>query len=196
MLDDINRFEDTNPEQDNLDSDTYTDEDYYNDFVVDHPDFTKKPKLISQRISLREMSDMVAKHTRYKPHEALDILTGLVAVMNNEFDNGRDFVFGELFSVGLYKPKPRRLYDHRMQGFKISSARPRLRITTTEAYSTYLRYAIHAPVNYLPPTDMRNGWYSRAKFTELLTTAQQKCKQEQDRRDAKANASVDKPSNE
>jgi hypothetical protein len=170
--------EQTNPDE-------YTDQEYYEDFVADHPDFIKDSKLVSQRITIKEMSRLVARHSRYKPHEAEDILQALVEVMNIELDKGRDVVFGDLFSVGLYKPKPRRLYDHRLQGFKQSSARPRLRITTSQAYTTYLRYAIHAPVNYMPPTDMRKGWYSRAEFTALLEAATKQCNEEQARRDAK-----------
>lgn len=145
----------------------YTPEEFYEDFIKDseirvNPSNTK---VLTQRISKKELLQLVSKACRHPAHAVEDVLGGLWGVLNQQLEQGREIDFGGIFTARLYKPFPRRLWDNNKQGFKVSSARPRLKLVPTDAYSRYLWKGIHCPVNYLPPEKLRNQDKSKEEFT-------------------------------
>lgn len=166
----------------------YTNEEFAQDFLLDNPEpdyieDIKSQKFITQRVWLKELSKLVARKARYKQYEAEDILKALFEVINEQIELGRDIQFGDLFSIGMYKPKPRRLFDFETQGFKMSSARPRLRLTPNWKYRQYLERGLHSPVCHFPSESMREGtWVNREKFTKTLKAAIDQYEQEVQRR--------------
>jgi hypothetical protein len=159
----------------------YSDEEFYEEFIKD----SQKPlqrKLLSQRISDKELVARVAREIRYPKHEVQDVLRGLWDVINVQLEQGREINLGGLFVAKLYKPFPRRLYDWKKEQFRITDPRPKLKLVPTDAYQKYLWKAIHAPVNYFPPERIRNQDMNREQFTTVLADATQKFNTEDQRR--------------
>ena len=143
----------------------YSPEEFYQDFIKDSENPDKPSKQLTQRVGKQEMIAMVAKACRYPKHEVEDVLQGLWSAINYHLEQGREFDFGGMFTARLYKPFARRLWDNNIQGFKISSARPRLKLVATEAYSRYLHKGIHCPVNYFPAEKLRGQDKPKEVFT-------------------------------
>jgi hypothetical protein len=165
--------------------DFYTDEEYVEDFLQDSSKPFKDPSLLSQRIPKKEFMKRIAHACRYPVHEVEDVFEGMMKVINEEFERGREVFFDPLFSVRLYKPFTRRIYDNKLGGFKTSSARPRLWLRTSDEYLRYSRYGMHSPVNYLPPSKSGDPLLNRYGFTEALRKATELWKEEESKREAK-----------
>ena len=164
----------------------YSDDQYYHDFVAETVATTEeKPCLLRQRVTKKELVALVAKASRYPQHEVEDVIKGLWTVINNELEQGREFDIGGLFTARLYKPFPRRIYDFKLEGFKMSDPRPKLKLVPTDMYQRYLWKGIHAPVNYFAPARIRNQGQSPEEFTLEYNTAYQKWLAEHQRREAK-----------
>lgn len=168
-------------------SEEYTPEEFAEDFLADSEDcLTPKPgKQLTQRVSKRELIQLVAKACRYKQHEVDDVLQGLWKVLNHQLEHGREFDFGGIFTAKLYKPAARRLWDNNKQDFKISSARPRLKLQPTAEYARYLWRGIHCPVNYMPAETVKSEPLLKAEFTQRWEQAYLLWYTEDQRRQAK-----------
>lgn len=145
----------------------YSPEEFYEEFVKDSEkqELLPEGKFVTQRINKKELTALVARACRYPKHAVEDVLTGLWETINYQLEQGREFDFGGMFTARLYKPFARRLWDNNKQDFKISSARPRLKLVPTEAYSRYLYKGIHCPVNYFPAEKLRGQDKSKEVFT-------------------------------
>ena len=165
----------------------YTDEEFAEDFLQDSSRPFKDPSPLSQRMPKREFMKRISHACRYPVHEVEDVFEGMIKVINTEFERGREIFFDPLFSVRLYKPHTRRIYDHKLGGFKTSSARPRLWLRPSDEYTRYTRYGMHSPVNYLPPSKSGDPLLTRYEFTEALQKATELWKEEESRREVKRN---------
>lgn len=162
-------------------SDDYTDEEFYEEFIKD----TQKPlkkKLLSQRMPDGELIARVAKECRYPKQDVQDVLKAFWDVLNVQLEQGREINFGGLFIARLYKPHPRRLYDPQAEQFRMTDPRPKLKLVPTDAYQKYLWKAVHCPVNYFPPERVRNQDNTREQFTQILNEATNRWKEEELRR--------------
>jgi len=168
----------------------YTDEQFAEDYLQEAGKPFKDPKLLSQRIPKKELFRRIAHKCRYPAHEVEDMFTAMMQVCTEELERGREVFFDPLFAVRLYKPHARRLYDWKKDDFKTSSARPRLTLRPSDEYLTYTRYGIHSPVNYLPPTRATDPLMNRTQYTEAIQKATQLWKEEEDRRKAKKDLTV------
>lgn len=163
----------------------YTPEEYYEIFVKDSENQLIKPKSLTQRISKKELVELIARQCKYKKHEVQDVLEGFWHVLNYQLEQGREFDFGGIFTARLYKPHPRRLWDNNKQDFKISSARPRLKLQPTPEYARYLWRGIHCPVNYMPAETVNTPPKLKAEFTTIWSQAYDLWYAEDQRRKAK-----------
>jgi hypothetical protein len=163
----------------------YSHEEFYRDFIQDFENPDKPTKLLTQRIGKQELIALVAKACRYPKHEVEDVLQALWDTINFQLEQGREFDFGGMFTARLYKPFARRLWDNNLQDFKISSARPRLKLVPTDAYARYLHKGIHAPVNYFPAEKLRGQDKPKEVFTMQWQQAYSLWEAEDKRRKAK-----------
>lgn len=162
----------------------YTDEEYLSD-ILSSVKPTSAPRLLRQRVGKNELISLVAKECRYPRHEVEDVLKGLWSAVNLNLEQGREFDFGGMFTARLYKPHPRRIYDFKLEGFRITDPRPKLKLVPTDMYQKYLWKGIHAPVNYFAPKTLRNQFQSPEEFTAEYNTAYQKWEEEDQRRKLK-----------
>jgi hypothetical protein len=162
----------------------YTNEEYLSD-ILSSVKPASAPKLLRQRVGKNELISLVAKDCRYPKHEVEDVLKGLWNVVNVNLERGREFDFGGMFTARLYKPHPRRIYDFKLEGFRITDPRPRLKLVSTDMYQRYLWKGIHAPVNYFAPKNLRNQFQSPEEFTEEYNNAYQQWLEEDNRRKLK-----------
>ena len=163
----------------------YTAEEYYEDFVKDSEKPFVKPKALTQRISKKELYELIARECKYKKHEVQDVIEAFWNVLNFQLEHGREFDFGGIFTARMYKPHPRRLWDNNKQDFKISSARPRLKLQPTPEYARYLWRGIHCPVNYMPAETVNSEPLLKAEFTAIWSQAYDLWYAEDQRRQAK-----------
>lgn len=173
----------------------YSAEEFYQDFIKDSENPDKPSKQLTQRIGKQELIALVSKSCRYPKHEVEDVLQGLWNTVNYHLEQGREFDFGGMFTARLYKPFARRLWDNNLQGFKISSARPRLKLVPTEAYARYLHKGIHCPVNYFPAEKLRGQDKTKEVFTLQWKQAYNLWETEDKRRKSKdlvIDSSIDK----
>jgi hypothetical protein len=162
----------------------YTDEQYLCD-ILSTIKVKPEKKLLRQRVGKNELTALVAKQCRYPKHEVEDVLKALWDVVNNNLEQGREFDFGGMFTARLYKPHPRRIYDFKLEGFRMTDPRPRLKLVSTDMYQRYLWKGIHAPVNYFAPKNLRNQFQSPEEFTEEYNNAYQQWLEEDNRRKLK-----------
>lgn len=149
-----------------MNSGEISDQEFYDEFVSSDTS-SSKVVFLTQGINKAELVSLVAKASRYRKHEVEDVLNSLWDVINLQLEQGREIDIGGLFTARLYKPFPRRLYCTRLEDFRITDPRPRLKLVPTDMYQKYLWRGIHAPVNYFPPEKKRGGNLGKKDFTRV-----------------------------
>lgn len=170
----------------NEELDEFTDEEFYDLCIKDIAEQEhKNKKWITYRLHEKEVIARVARACRYAKHEVEDVLKGYYKVLNEQLDQGREFSIGGMFTVAMYKPAVRRIWDDRQQKYRLGAARPKLAMRPTDEYQLYLWRGYHGPVIYFPPEKTRGRKKDKYTFTAQYSEAYQKWFEEDTRRKAK-----------